>query len=96
MRKETFRYRPHYGISRRWQIHIYSLGGLYYESPEYAAMIDEAITAVAPDYYHALKRCIVNDDSPRKVSYDFFISERTIEYRLRRYYAYMYQKLNKE
>ena len=95
MRKETFRYRPRYGISRQWQLHIYSLGFLYRDLPEYADLIDEAITAVAPEYFRAVKKCIVYGVSPRQASYDYFVSERTLQYRIKRYYLYMYNKIKR-
>lgn len=93
MRKVNFRYKPKYGIPKRWQEYIYCLGRLYYELPGVSAVIDEACASAGGEYADAVKKCVVGNLSPRRASIECYASERVIQYRLRRYYNDMYVKV---
>jgi hypothetical protein len=94
-RSETFRYRPRYNIPRGWQMYIYSFGGVYFDIPEVRSLINTVVASVAPDYYNALLRIVVNGDSAQKVACDHHISRRTMYYCERRYYQEMYRQLRR-
>lgn len=93
MRRVNFRYRPGYGIPQRWQEYVYAFGRMYCESPAVAEIVDSACKEATDEYAEALRKCVVCGISPRRVSCDYYVSERVIQYRLKRYYNIMYKKL---